>query len=399
MRRMSSALLVAALCACSEEPEPTQPTLEAQLQAKPNKEIHYEITKLPTLGGSVSLGTSINNRGWVAGFSNETGNATRVATLWRNGEIIPLGTLDGPNSSVQWPGLSNNGYIVGISQTSVADSLGEDWSCSSFIPNTGRVCLGFFYDDGGMHALPTLGGTHGFATGVNSRGQVVGWAETTFRDPTCNEEEGNQVLQFRAVMWTPRKGGKKELPPLPGHSTSAATAINERGQVVGIAGECDLAVGRFSARESVLWEDGKPIRIPNLGGQSWHTPMAINNAGDVVGFSNPAGDPNGEFIPHAFFWSRKRGLIDLKLFDGHDFSQAFGINARRQVVGRSCLGSACLAVLWEDGRMIDLNKRVDLEEGDVLTSARHINDRGEITGSLFEGSTRRTIAFVATPIR
>lgn len=28
-----------------------------------------------------------------------------------------------------------------------------------------------------MRALDTLGGTHGFATGANSRGQVVGWAE------------------------------------------------------------------------------------------------------------------------------------------------------------------------------------------------------------------------------
>ncbi len=46
-----------------------------------------------------------------------------------------------------------------------------------------------------MRPLPTLGGTHSFATGTNNRRQTVGWAETTVRDRSCVPP---QVLQFRA---------------------------------------------------------------------------------------------------------------------------------------------------------------------------------------------------------
>src|SRR5207247_5814817 len=96
-----------------------------------------------------------------------------------------------------------------------------------------------------MQALPTLGGNQGFATGVNSRDQVVGWAETTVHDPTCNSP---QVLQFRAVLWQPQQGAMQQLPPLPGDSTSAATAINDKGQAVGISG---IATSRWDASAHV----------------------------------------------------------------------------------------------------------------------------------------------------
>ena len=104
---------------------------------------------------------------------------------------------------------------------------------------------------------------------------MVGWAETAVHDPTCTDA---QVLQFRATLWDPKSGsnGKikaRELAPLPGDSASAATAINDGGQAVGISGKCDQAVGRYSALHAVLWnKNGKPSEIPNLGGVTWHTP-------------------------------------------------------------------------------------------------------------------------------
>ncbi|MFP5287305.1 MAG: hypothetical protein ACLGI9_16315 [Thermoanaerobaculia bacterium] len=75
----------------------------------------YQVTNLPTLGGTVSRGNSINNRGWVAGYSNLAGNPSRHATLWLDGTAVDLGTLGGPNSSVVWPAKNNRGLIVGIS--------------------------------------------------------------------------------------------------------------------------------------------------------------------------------------------------------------------------------------------------------------------------------------------
>lgn len=400
MRKISCASLLAVVCGCNHDPQPTRPldvreTRESIVSAATPR---YDVDKIfASLGGTLSIGRSITNGGDIAGFSFKQGNTVRHAALWRRGVITDLGALGGDsvNSSVVWPGQNERGMVVGISQTAIKDTLGETWSCSAFITFTGYTCVGFVWENRVMKALPTLGGDNGFATGVNNRGQVVGWAETRVVDPTCNAP---QKLQFRAVLWEPKKGTLRELRPISGDSTSAATAINERGQAVGISGRCDVAVGRFSALRSVIWEDGVPSEIPNLGGQTWHTPMAINNHGDVVGFSNPPGDVNGAFQVHAFLWTKDRGIQDLGTLPGDTTSQALGINSRRQVVGVSTSKTGVnRAFLWENGVLYNLNKLAQAGFADSLVVAQHINEAGRITGRLFAKSTGKTLPFIASP--
>jgi probable HAF family extracellular repeat protein len=350
---------------------------------------------------------AINAGSLVAGWSDRADGA-RHAVTWRNGAITDLGTLGGPSSSVPWPGLNDAGTVVGVSQTATPDPLHEDWSCEAggFLPETtDLVCRGFVYDESGMRELPTLGGNHGFATSVNDRGQIVGWAETPAHDPTCVDA---QVLGFKAVLWEPKSGSKgriktRVLRPYPGDSASAATAINNRGEAVGISGDCDQAVGRFSARRAVLWgSNHKPVLIPDLGGVTWHTPMDIDDAGDVVGFSNPPGpgDPEGEFIAHAFLWRRGApDARDLGTLDDDPVSEALAINGQGQVVGVSFGGAAgSRAFIWQDGVLANLNDLVDIAP-DVLISAQDITDAGEITGRVRDGATGAVYAFVATPVR
>jgi probable HAF family extracellular repeat protein len=258
----------------------------------------YLVKNLKSLGGTSSVGFSVNDRGWAAGRSNLPGNQSRHATLWRGGGLTDLGTLGGANSAVLWPVKNVRGVVTGIAQTAEPDPLKEKWSCGFFFPAataTGTRCLGFKWEHGVMTPLPTLGGTHGFATGSNNLGEITGWAENTVHDPTCVLP---QVLQFRAVVWGPANGQIRELPPLPGDTVTAATAINDLGQVVGISGICDQAAGRFSAIHNVLWEDGKPIDIGDLGGVAWNTPMALNERGDVVGFANASsrGRASGRWV-------------------------------------------------------------------------------------------------------
>jgi probable HAF family extracellular repeat protein len=178
---------------------------------------------------------------------------------------------------------------------------------------------------------------------------------------------------------------------------TAATAINDRGQVIGISGICDNAVGRFSARHAVLWEKGMVTNIGNLGGVAWHTPMAINDQGDVVGFSNPPGDADGRFIAHAFLWTGHGGIADLGTLPGDTTSQALGINTRRQVVGLSCGASGCRAFLWDDGVMTDLNTLVAPGFAGHLVFANDLNSAGVITGQTFDPQTGNLLAFKATP--
>ncbi|HXG67015.1 MAG TPA: hypothetical protein VNO70_18070 [Blastocatellia bacterium] len=363
----------------------------------------YQVSYLDDLGGN-SRGNSINNRGWVAGFSLLSGTTKRHATLWRDGSALDLGTLGGPdkNSSVVWPVKNNRGIIAGISQTDTPEPNGERWSCSAFFGGQfGYTCLGFVWEKGVMRALPPLpGGNNSFATGVNNKGEVVGWAENGLHDTTCTE---HQVLQFRPVVWGPGIDQIRDLPLISGDSSGAATAINNRGQVVGISGDCDRAVGRRSARHAVLWDKGEAIKIGDLGVGLWNTPMAINEHGDIVGFAGT--DPNdldGNFV-HAFIWTRKGGIKEIPPLPlpGHVLSQANGINERGQVVGTSCDADFdCRAFLWEDGVLKNLNDDNLIAPGfdGVLLNAQDINDQGEITGRAFDPATGKIRAYVAVPV-
>jgi probable HAF family extracellular repeat protein len=360
----------------------------------------YQITQLGSLGGTTSAGNSINDRGWIAGLSNLAGDEAMQATLWRDGAPTNLGTLGGPNSAVLWPLKNNHGMIAGVAETEEMQPLNEAWSCSAFFPGdpTHHVCLGFVWQGGRMRQLPTLGGDNGFATGVNDRGRIVGWAENTVHDPTCNLP---QVLQFRAVVWDGhRRRILQELPPVAGDTVSAATAINDEGQVVGISWICANAVGGYSAAHAVLWENGaSPIDLGTLGGVAWNTPMAINQGGEVVGFANvPGGDP-GAFNAHAFRWTEESGMQDLGTLPGDALSEALGLNDEGQVVGLSCTAGfgSCRAFLWENGVMRDLNSPVPGYEGH-LVFANDINNGGVITGQTVDAETGDALAFRATPI-
>jgi len=363
----------------------------------------YQVSNLPGLGGTSSGGNSINNQTWVAGYSRLAGDQTRHAALWRSGLLSDLGTLGGPNSSVTWNVKNTEGVIVGISQTADPEPLGEFWSSSAFYGapfNIGFINLGFVWEQNQMRGLPNFpGGNNGFATGANNLRQAVGWAENDIHDPTCVSP---QVLQFRPAMWTLGPPDQiQDLPLISGDTSGAATAINDNGQIVGISGICDQAIGRHTAKHAVLWENGGVTDLGNLGAEWWNTPTAINQRGDIVGF---AGDPafvEGDIV-HAFMWTKEDGIRQLKPLPRrtppHVDSEAYGINEARQVVGISCDANFvdCRAVVWNHG-----NTPTDLNDfkgsyGPRLESAKDINDNGEITGRAIDTAGVRT-AYLAEP--
>jgi probable HAF family extracellular repeat protein len=356
----------------------------------------YKIIPLPTLGGVSGAGNGINDRGWITGTADQTGDNVSHAALWVGSQITDLGALGGPtfNSAVAWPNKANNGVIVGISDTDRDQIPNDNFSCYPFYAlgsPTGKICNGFRWAGGAMTALPPFpGGLNSYATAVNNRGEIIGWAENGVADPTC--DTALQTLQFRAVMWEP-DGSMKELPPLPGDSTSAATAINDWGQVVGISGACGIAVGGVSAAHSVLWQDGVPTEIPNLGGHTWNTPTAINNQGTVVGFSLLAGQ-DGTRNFEAFLWTQAGGLVRLGKLPGDIRAEALGVNEKNQVVGLSRGGPHVFrAFLWQNGVMTDLNC-LTAPGSPFLLFANDISDSGEISGELFD-----SVALFGPPFR
>ena len=370
------------------------------LSAWAGAQTQYNVTTLSTLGGTSGAANSINNRGWASGVANFSGDGVGHAALWINsGNALDLGALGGPttNSAVAWPVKNDRGIIVGISDTAEGNPLGEAFSCWAFFapgsPN-GKICKGFRWQNDTMTALqPFPGGYNSYATAANNRGQIVGWAENGVHDPSC--DPAFQQLQFRAVIWQP-DGTMQELPPLPGDSTSAATAINDRGQVVGISGACGIAIGSVSAAHAVLWEDGVAIDLGSFGGHAWNTPSAINNHGTVVGFSLPA-SKEGTRNFQAFIWTKTSGMQALPVPATDIRSEALGINDKDQIVGLSRSPSGIRAVLWQNNTFTDLND-VAQTGSPYLLFANDINDAGEISGEAFDPASGDTPAYVASPL-
>jgi probable HAF family extracellular repeat protein len=385
MRPISQFMLAVACCVASAQP------YAAEAPAPPM----YRVTVLSDPNTSTTanaVGNSIDDLGIVAGSYTLTNTAIH-ASLWVYGQLVDLKTLGaGPalSSRVQWPVKNVLGLVSGISLTDALDPNKEGWSCGAFLPNPSfNVCLGFVWDPAAkkMRPLPTLGGTNGFATGTNNLAETVGWAENTVHDSTCILP---QVLQFKPVVWGPRRDEIRKLPLLGTDGSGAATALNDRGQIVGISGDCEYAVGFNTAKHAVLWDDGVVLEMVNPYGTAapwWNTPMMINEHGDVVGFAGVPNDPNGNLTP-PFRWSQKGGWHWIPLLQGDIAGAATSINNLGVIVGYSNDANGNLHPwVWANGVTRNLNALI--EPGSGLTGpialAFDINDRGEITGTTTTG--------------
>ena len=400
---MKTALLksIAAITALATLPISLQ--LAAQDARTTNtSQIHYSVINLGALGGTQGAAYGINNTGWVTGDDDLPGDQNEHGFLWRKGVKTDLGTFGGPNSSA--PGFQNdNGVVVGSAQTPETDPLGENFFLAYFCGNNpcdgiDHISLPFRWQDGVMTPLPTLGGYQGQATAVNNRGQVVGVAENSTQDASCISP---QKLDFEAVIWGP-KGDIQELRPFAGDAAGVAVAINDYGQLVGCSGTCGStsfpsAVFTADCAHATLWQSGKEgwsvTDLGGFGGKLYNLAAAINNRGQVAGQSDLAGDTTG----HAFLWQDGM-MTDLGTLPGDVYSASSGMNSKGQVVGQSCdVNFNCRAFLWENGVMTDLNTLIPPGSSLYLIYGSDINDKGEIAGQGFDPSTGDTSGFLAVP--
>lgn len=365
-------------------------------QAQNAAPAHYTVVNLGTLGGVFgSSAHSINNKGWIAGAANLSGDTEEHAALWRNGVVTDLGTLGGDNSNVDLPVKNDAGMIVGFAQTSAVDPMGENFCVFFCTPSGGacngsnQSCRGFRWRDGVMDALGTLGGNNSFASGANNRGLVVGSAENSTEDPNCIPP---QVLDYKPVVW--RGGSIHELPLVSGDAIGAAIAVNDKNQVVGASGMCGSGPGLGPIPvHATLWQNGSVTDLGSLGGAVNNIAYAINDGGQIVGASDLPGDNAG----HAFLW-QKGIMTDLGILAGDFSSAGFANNSNGEVVGLSCdQDGNCRAFLWQRGVMTDLNALVSPSSSLYLLNAQDINSRGEIVGTALDLNNGEPVAFAAVP--
>jgi probable HAF family extracellular repeat protein len=245
-------------------------------------------------GGNFSHATSINARGWATGGSGTaktdrlTGWPEEHAVLWKENEIVDLGTLrDGLDSA----GLTvnNAGEVVGIATV--------DTTLDPFPLGPWPYPTHAFIWRGGMQDIGTLGGADSFPTGGcnNERSNlVVGWS---FTNSTPNATTGNPTQH--AFVWD--QGTMTDIPTLGGTSAWGQCA-NHRGQVIGYSNLMgDAGCPSDCAIHSFLWGRGTLQDLGTLGGTS-SVPLWLNNNGEAVGAALTVGDEE----VHATLWKNGR---------------------------------------------------------------------------------------------
>jgi probable HAF family extracellular repeat protein len=371
--------------------------LAAATQAQ-NANARYVVRDLGALpGGGFSQPGLLNEAGVVAGLSTAS-DGIQHAVLWVGDQIVDMNSSGDHGLNAAAFGINALGRVSVQTEISADDPNDENFCAYE----THQVCSAAVWQGGRFVLLPTLGGNNSTVGNVNNHGQIPGVAETAIADPSCASRVPSQKLRYQAVVWEPGRERVRAL-PLPGKDTvSTAMWMNDRGQAVGISGNCSntnpppIAGGQHA----ILWEtDGTPVNLGNLG-YSQSAALAINNRGEVVGASALRADATFFNGAHAFKWTRQLGMKDLGTLAGDVASGAVSINDAGEMVGISIdpAGNP-RAVYWSHGRPVDLNTQVAPGFNLYLLWAGDINNRGEITGWGIDTSTGEIHTYLAVPNR
>jgi probable HAF family extracellular repeat protein len=325
-----------------------------------------------------SMAMGLNNQGWTEnmdGFVNppETSTSTTVArgraVISIYGFNIDLGTLGKPdgNSWINWGGINDRGEAAGDSETADPDPNGED-ICGF---GTHLTCVPFLWREGHMSALPTLGGNNGQASAINNRGEVVGFAEDGAVDSTCTAGMTTSRIALPA-LW--KRGNAEALPLVGNDIDGVAFGINDQGDAVGQSGNCTTAT------HAVMWKDHTAFPLQDLGGTGFNSSYAINNRGQIAGQVG-----TGDGIPfYAAVWQDgARGPVtEIHILPGDYSAFATGINNRGEVVGNDFDSNFSWShgFIWKDDVTTDLNTLIPADSNLFIISASNINERGQISG-------------------
>jgi probable HAF family extracellular repeat protein len=213
------------------------------------------LTDLGSIGPHGSTANAINNGGDIVGeefFDASSQAFTRLS----NGVVISLGTLGGSHSYAY--DISTAGIVVGGSQTI-----------------TEQNPVAFAYANHAMASLGTLGGVESIAYSINDSDQIVGFSDTS---------DGHAHATLFSLTGSP-------LDLAPNHQASIALDINGQGEIVGYIDDSNGSprAALFSLTQPpALLQDLIPT---NSGWTFLFHATAINDRGQIVGTGIFGGQP------------------------------------------------------------------------------------------------------------
>ncbi len=331
---------------------------------------HYTVTDLGSLGGQEDDATGLNNKSQIVGGADTAkhGKGPEFLTnvfVWQNGHMRGVPGLDGSHAFVV--AVSDAGQMAGAYSP---DPLKAKFAAALFTLS-GKVTL-----LGGFPALQQ-GYSLSEAEAVNAKGQAVG------------------ISNNQAFLWS--AGRMKRLPPPPGFSAADAGAVNDAGAAAGKATKPGLGK---TVTHALLWSASGHVKdLGVLPGYTDSIARGINAKNQVtgwVGLSGGTGVQGLTFHYQAFLWQNghMRGLGSIpRLRD----SKASALNDLGQVVGNAYHRTDEAALLWQNGKVYELNTLIPAHSGWKLQNALAINNHGLIVGNGIHNGIRR--GFLLTPQR
>ena len=198
----------------------------------------------------------------VGGYSSL--NGWEHAFAWRNGLLTDLGTLGGSFSAAL--GVNIRGDIVGVSSPASRFPLHP-----------------FLFSHGLMHDLGSFGGNVAMAYAINDNGDVVGFSNTASnldQRPFLYSHGRMHDLGTLGGTYVDRGEGASAI-------VNYATAINNRGQIVGSSLAPDGSMHAFLYRNGTMTDLNDLVNLTAINGPKGFLALAIangiNERGQIVG--------------------------------------------------------------------------------------------------------------------
>jgi len=345
-------------------------TIGLSVAAIANGAPHYSLTNLTAKVGRPFTATAINSKGQIAGSAHFSDAPTPDSPFSTYDKAI---VYDGALRIVGWSGgpiavansINASGHVTGT--TNKGASVGQSV---------------VFVDDGSTHYLdsPPPRGARAIGFAINAHDQVAGYYTLMWTKPGQLVPLGVQ----RAFFYD---GTMHEL-DIPAGINAEAHALNDAGVVAGFIQSADASRRTIN---HVFFYDGKLHDIGTLPGCQGSRATAINNKGTIVGTAEFCDSNARGFV----YDGTLRALPNL---DGPQ-STALGINSAGDIVGTGQTKSGQHAMLVQGDTAFDLNAQIPVRSTVVLSEALAISDSGLILAIGTENgklSTRAT--YLLTPI-
>jgi len=250
--------------------------------------------------------------------------------------IQEMPTLGGNHSRAL--GINDHGHVVGEAQTPAGINRAVLWR------------------DGVLTDLGTLGGDRAQAYAINNAGYITGRAR-------------NAAGRDRAFLFDPNTRTLTELPTAGGQSASnvddgTGFGVNEHN-IVG--GHSRNAAGQL---EAFYWQSGATTGVGTPGGahgRAWD----INESGQLAGWGL---DAAGTTV--AYRWSPGVGFNLIPALQPEDAMFGIGINDLGHVVGSATATGRSRAWLWDGSTIHDLGQA----PGFTGAGANRVNNAGQVVG-------------------